>query len=266
MSVHHRSAAWRYGDKSNPRDFLALLALCDWANDEGICWPGIATLAERIGVEEKQARRITKKLIDQGYVTIIKKGGGKLADGRGIPNLFQITIPPEKLTPPAREGSSELTSPQKGGNPPLKDSIDINPVDSLKDSLKDSKIKNKNKESLKVDRQIKPALKKNDVRKVAEERFTHRTNLEPTYLAKKEAGALWWNPLREICQLVEWRPDDVVLLIDYAIDRAKELDCQISSPKSIIKFARAIVGEAKKGSFQKGGGPKGSTGVDNWRK
>ena len=46
MSIRLMSAAWRLGGMS-PGAKLVLLALCDNASDEGVCFPSIRKIAEK---------------------------------------------------------------------------------------------------------------------------------------------------------------------------------------------------------------------------
>ena len=46
MSIQLMTAAWRYPDLS-PGQKLVLLALCDNASDEGLCFPSVTTIAEK---------------------------------------------------------------------------------------------------------------------------------------------------------------------------------------------------------------------------
>lgn len=49
---------------------LAMLALADTANDAGICWPSIDTLAHKMGVSESTARRQVQALVMAGELEI----------------------------------------------------------------------------------------------------------------------------------------------------------------------------------------------------
>ena len=77
------------------------------------------------------------------------------------------------------------------------------------------------------------------VRKTMEEHFKALTSLTSPP-NKKEAGELWWAPLREACDLVDWLPDVGKELLGASVQRAKQNCTEVASPKSIIKYARAI--------------------------
>lgn len=51
---------------------MALLAMCDWANDEGgSLHPSISRVAERVSCSERQAQRILHALIEAGWMAVV---------------------------------------------------------------------------------------------------------------------------------------------------------------------------------------------------
>ena len=68
--------AWE-NEQVKGSELLLLLALCDHANDDGVCWPSISSLAKKTRVEERAVSKNMRKLYDQGLVTYLEKGGGK---------------------------------------------------------------------------------------------------------------------------------------------------------------------------------------------
>jgi hypothetical protein len=80
------------------------------------------------------------------------------------------------------------------------------------------------------------------VRLYAQTTFEKLTGLEPMKRSK-EAGELWWAPLREYCQLGKGDTDTIGNLIKQTVAEMKSAGLTISSPKSTIKTARAIAGE-----------------------
>lgn len=89
----------------------------------------------------------------------------------------------------------------------------------------------------------------NKIRKELAEYFSTKTGLEvpvPTNeKQRREAGSLWYSPIREICELSGWDSYKGKTLIDHSIGRLDGLT--VCSPKSIVKTAKAIVAEAKIG-------------------
>lgn len=48
---------------------IVLLALADCANDEGHCWPSMATLAKKCSKGERTIQGVIKQLVDDGHLT-----------------------------------------------------------------------------------------------------------------------------------------------------------------------------------------------------
>jgi hypothetical protein len=88
----------------------------------------------------------------------------------------------------------------------------------------------------------------NAVRKRLELYFRSRTSLQPPK-RKSEAGELWWSPLREIAELAGWDAARATAVIDECLNRARNT-FQVSSPKSILKTARAVIAEQANGQGQ----------------
>lgn len=56
-------------------DRLMLVALADNANDEGVCWPSIPTLAKKCAVEPRTAQRTIRRLEEKGYLVTEDRPG-----------------------------------------------------------------------------------------------------------------------------------------------------------------------------------------------
>jgi hypothetical protein len=77
------SAVWEHA----PYDagaLLVLLALSDYANDEGQCWPNVSSIAGKTRLGVRQVHNILRQLKSDGAISI-KPGGG-----RGVSNRYQI--------------------------------------------------------------------------------------------------------------------------------------------------------------------------------
>jgi hypothetical protein len=76
MSIVLTRLAWRLPMQSSLK--ITLLALCDHANDDGLCWPSIAKLAEFTCISERQVKRLVHALVDRELVGVIaNQRGGK---------------------------------------------------------------------------------------------------------------------------------------------------------------------------------------------
>ena len=67
MSIEVMSAVWKHAKVSGSA-LLVLLALADYANENGICWPGVAALAEKARVSERYVRELLGELERVGYI------------------------------------------------------------------------------------------------------------------------------------------------------------------------------------------------------
>jgi hypothetical protein len=66
MSVRLMSAIWDM--EFSPVEKLILLAVADWANDEGLAWPSIAQLAKKTGCGERTVQRTLRAAEQSGLL------------------------------------------------------------------------------------------------------------------------------------------------------------------------------------------------------
>ena len=55
---------------------LTLLALADWADEQGVCWPKLASIAKKSRQSERNARYCISRLLDDGWITISQPARG----------------------------------------------------------------------------------------------------------------------------------------------------------------------------------------------
>lgn len=93
MSVRTITRVWDHSKQSST-DLLLLLAIADHADDDGVCWPGIARLAQKTRTSERQTIRNIEKLAKSGEVFLSRQCG------RGNSNLYFITVglTPDEVT------------------------------------------------------------------------------------------------------------------------------------------------------------------------
>ncbi len=76
---------------------LALLALADNANDEGYCWPSMATLARKCSKSDRTVQRSIQSLEEKGHLTREER------PGKGV--LYRIhprqDVTPDTVSPPS---------------------------------------------------------------------------------------------------------------------------------------------------------------------
>lgn len=106
MSIRLMNLAWQVQLTSTQK--LVLIAMADWSNDEGICWPSIAKLANKTSLSERGLRMVIRSLEDLGLVDTQQK------PGKG--NLYHLTLdpgttfrPPLNEVPPTPEPRSSNT-------------------------------------------------------------------------------------------------------------------------------------------------------------
>ena len=111
MSIKVMSWVWDNGPK-DPTERLMLLALADWADDSGSCYPSMVGIAEKTAVTERGARGIVRRLEASGWITI-KTGGG-----RGGKNVYRILmVKPGTRNPEPETGNEAETRNVTTQNP-----------------------------------------------------------------------------------------------------------------------------------------------------
>lgn len=99
MSIRVMAEVWDLPLSSTEK--LVLLALADCANDEGDCWPSIATLGRKASVGERSVQRSIQALKEAGHLTRIE------VTGRGC----RYRIHPRQCGTPARVAPVTNTTP-----------------------------------------------------------------------------------------------------------------------------------------------------------
>ena len=88
MSIKLMAMVWDSNIQTSQK--MALLAMCDWADDEGgSVYPSIAKLAKRISCSERQAQRIVHSLIDDGLVAVV---GNALGGVPGQSRQYRVNV------------------------------------------------------------------------------------------------------------------------------------------------------------------------------
>lgn len=115
-------------DESDGRVLIVLLALADWANDEGWCWPGLEKLSKKSRLSSRHVQRILKKLEADGRITVERGSGrGNISRYRinmtVCPVLFnlekgdssdeRVTVEQERVTGETEKGDREIYAIRK---------------------------------------------------------------------------------------------------------------------------------------------------------
>lgn len=75
MSVRVMALVWEFFPRGGS-DLLAMLALADWSDDDGRCYPSIAAIARKTRLSRSQAQRVVHGLIDAGDLTVTDNASG----------------------------------------------------------------------------------------------------------------------------------------------------------------------------------------------
>ena len=83
MSIRVMTKVWDNFPGAGGSELLVLLALADWSNDDGLCWPSVAAVATKSRLSRSQAQRVMRGLCDGGFVSVVgNENGGKPGDTR----------------------------------------------------------------------------------------------------------------------------------------------------------------------------------------
>ena len=100
MSIKLMTAVWERIDLTSTQK-LVLLALADWANDDGLCWPSIDRVAVKSSLKRRAVQMTIRSLEESGFLR------REELVGRG--NKYWVSIPVQNMhpcitdTPPAHE-------------------------------------------------------------------------------------------------------------------------------------------------------------------
>jgi hypothetical protein len=90
MSIKLMTAVWERIDLTSTQK-LVLLALADWANDEGLCWPSIDRVAVKASLKRRAVQMTIRSLEESGFLR------REELVGRG--NKYWVNIPVQNMHP-----------------------------------------------------------------------------------------------------------------------------------------------------------------------
>lgn len=120
MSIRVMSNVWQFGPRDKS-EVLVLLALADYCNDEGECWPAMSSIASKARMTERGVQKICARLVESGWLEI------DLRKGRKGCNLYRIKTP-NHVHP---EPSSPRTTKHETPNPVPKNPEPRSPEPSI---------------------------------------------------------------------------------------------------------------------------------------
>lgn len=141
MSVRIMAQVWEHAN-SEGTELLVLLAMADFADDNGTCWPSMKAIAKRVRRSDRAVRSIIRNLEARGVLECPEKAGG-----RGRSNRYLIVIKAEAQTSEyyadekaekAEAQTSEFND-AKGGSLTLKAEAQTSEEPSLRTTKKEKK-------------------------------------------------------------------------------------------------------------------------------
>lgn len=145
MSIKVMNHVWEHCQQKNTK-LIAMLALADWSNDEGVSYPGVERLAKKCRVKRRRMEAILTSLEEDGEIAVIVHGG--IPTKSGNTNRYYVLkyceslgIEPVKIIPrhAQKRGSINNDDPQKNaGDDPQKNAGDDPQENAPKPSVEPS--------------------------------------------------------------------------------------------------------------------------------
>ena len=127
MSVKTSAKVWEWS-QSEGNNRLVLLALADFCDDDGVCYPGVPRLAKKCKISERSVQRAFIHLSKLGELIIERKAG--IAVNGGSTNRFTVKLNGgDKLTGRGGDnnGSKVVTILTQGGDTAMSPEPSVEP-------------------------------------------------------------------------------------------------------------------------------------------
>lgn len=147
MSIRLMTAVWELDLSATEK--LVMLALADWANDDGHCWPSMKQLSGKTGMTDRGIRKVMGELVAAGhlerderpgkgvvYTVTPKKNTSETPEPRSAPPRNHV--PPEPRSP--RNETTETPEPRSANT-----SVTINTSQKTSSSSRGTRAKPRNK-------------------------------------------------------------------------------------------------------------------------
>jgi hypothetical protein len=121
LSIKLMTAVWE-SDVQPAGKRLVLLALADSANDEGVCWPSMATIARKAGIGLSSARKACAALEEEGLLVREER---RVEHARNKSNIY--VIQPGKLAARAAQSEREAPAQIRRGAAQIEREVPLNP-------------------------------------------------------------------------------------------------------------------------------------------
>lgn len=110
-ALHH---VWKHS-KAKGVALLVMIAIADMANDEGDCWPGRTSLAEKCRISERYSQVITNKLAAMGELEVFVQNGIDTSTGKT--NRYHVVGVNSDSPRADQRGESGITPGANGDSP-----------------------------------------------------------------------------------------------------------------------------------------------------
>ncbi|WP_124609579.1 helix-turn-helix domain-containing protein [Burkholderia seminalis] len=116
MSIHLMNQAWRTTLATGAK--FVLVAVCDTANDEGVCWPSVETIRRKCSMGERTVQRHLDDLEQAGIISRSFRKG-RSTTYQVHESKFPLSTP-AKSTPPQERPPRQIDTPAKLAPTPAK--------------------------------------------------------------------------------------------------------------------------------------------------
>ncbi len=120
MSIKLMTLVWESGP-TDPTDRLILLSLADQANDDGVCWPCVTTLASRVCLSERRVQARLSNLVQQGWI----QRKVRYVDGRQTSSITSVCKEALGVTLPTPRGDAGVMGEGDATGTPGGDASDV---------------------------------------------------------------------------------------------------------------------------------------------
>lgn len=87
MSIRISRLVWEHSRQNKSGALVVLLAIADYANEDGIAWPAVGTLARKTRMSKRNVQRWLKTLERDGELKVFRN------EGRHGSNVYKICLP-----------------------------------------------------------------------------------------------------------------------------------------------------------------------------
>lgn len=209
----------------------------------GTAWPGYRHMQAGMGWGRRRISNALQVLVTEGLVEKEKR--------------FSATTVYTLLVPPPVGASSRGARPMESRNA----TTEVAERDRIQDSVNQD-------ESSQTQTTSPNGDEKNAFRKEFAEYFADCIGLplpEPTNESQRKlAGKRWWQPIRRMCELADWKHDVAWTVMAEVIEHMDRDKLTIDAPASIEKNFRATIGALNRGAYSRPGEPKGHQGIKDY--